>query len=134
VLAFSQGVATLSHAFRDEDFVRREVDRLEVQSGLSEAVINNARRAADLAEEAGSLASYFWRYEPHPTELTTPQTASTSPASIALSKDLKKRGWRFVGPTTVFAFMQAMGLINDHSEGCAIRSEVEADRAAFQRP
>ena len=59
---------------------------------------------------------------------------STSPASIALSKDLKKRGWRFVGPTTIFAFMQAMGLINDHTEECAIRPKAAADRTAFQRP
>lgn len=101
--------------------------------GKIEAVIHNAGRAQALAEEAGSLAAYFWRYEP--TEvLATPQTVSVSPESIALSKDLKKRGWKFVGPTTVYAFMQAMGLVNDHAEGCVTRAEVARARAAFQRP
>lgn len=122
------------------DFTDHDIQRLLQDAGIVrhpgkiEAVVNNARRAVHLAEEAGSLASYFWRYEPGPAELTAPQTVSTSPASIALSKDLKKRGWRFVGPTTIFAFMQAMGLINDHTEECVIRPKAEADRNAFQRP
>ncbi|NVK96691.1 MAG: DNA-3-methyladenine glycosylase I, partial [Ruegeria pomeroyi] len=77
--------------------------------GKIEAVINNARRMGDLLAEHGSLAAYVWSYEPKPEDLPEPQTASIIPASTAMSKDLKKRGWKFVGPTTVFAFMQAMG-------------------------
>lgn len=102
--------------------------------GKIEAVINNARRACDLVREEGSLAAYLWRFERAPGDLAAPQTASTSTASIALSKDLKTRGWRFVGPTTVHAFMQAMGLVNDHVEDCAIRPEAERARAMFDRP
>jgi DNA-3-methyladenine glycosylase I len=102
--------------------------------GKIEAVIHNARRAVELQSEAGSLAAFFWRYEPSPGELGVPQSASTSPASITLSKELKKRGWKFVGPTTVFAFMQAMGLINDHAHGCVIRPMVMAQRASFTPP
>jgi len=127
-------------AFHDFDFDRiaafdeADVTRLLGDAGIVrhrgkiEAVINNARRAQELVRKEGSLAAYVWRYEPKPEELSTPQTQSTSPASIALSKDLKKRGWKFVGPTTVFAFMQAMGLINDHAEGCVIRAEAEKGR------
>ncbi|WP_026096815.1 DNA-3-methyladenine glycosylase I [Ideonella sp. B508-1] len=117
-----------------------EVARLLADAGIVrhrgkiEAVIHNAGRAQALAEEAGSLAAYFWRYEPTADALATPQTVSVSPESIALSKDLKKRGWKFVGPTTVYAFMQAMGLVNDHAEGCVTRAEVARARAAFQRP
>ncbi|QPC43375.1 DNA-3-methyladenine glycosylase I [Kaustia mangrovi] len=102
--------------------------------GKIEAVINNARRVCDLVREEGSLAAYLWRFEPAPGDLGAPQTASTSAASVALSKDLKTRGWRFVGPTTVHAFMQAMGLVNDHVEDCAIRPEAERARAMFDRP
>lgn len=115
-----------------------DVDRLLADAGIVrhrgkiEAVIHNARCALTLAAETGSLAAYFWRHEPVTPE--TPQTVSVSKESIALSKDLKKRGWKFVGPTTVYAFMQAMGLVNDHAVGCVIRAEVEAKRAAFQRP
>src|SRR5690606_23295827 len=105
-------------------FTGRDVQRLLKDAGIVrhrgkiEAVINNAQRAAELIDREGSLAAFVWRYEPDPKTLGKPQTASTSPASIALSKELKKQGWRFVGPTTVYAFMQAMGLINDHVEGC----------------
>ena len=102
--------------------------------GKIEAVLNNAKRAQELVAEKGSLTAYFWSFEPDPRDLPEPQSVSTSPASIALSKDLKKRGWKFVGPTTIFAFMQAMGLINDHATGCALRSDAEAARAAFKRP
>lgn len=102
--------------------------------GKIEAVINNARRAQELVAEEGSLAAYVWRFEPDPATQPDPQIASTSDASIALSKALKKRGWRFVGPTTVHAFLQAMGLINDHAEGCVIRARVEVVRAGFVRP
>lgn len=121
-------------------FTGKDVERLLKDDGIVrhrgkiEAVIGNARQAQALVAEAGSLAAFIWRYEPKPAELAAPQTASTSAASIALSKELKKRGWRFVGPTTVYAFMQAMGLVNDHAEGCALRAEAERARAAFRRP
>ncbi|WP_035052190.1 DNA-3-methyladenine glycosylase I [Andreprevotia chitinilytica] len=131
-------------AFQDFDFDRiarftqRDVERLLKDEGIVrhrgkiEAVINNASRAQELVEREGSLAAFIWRYEPDATQ--EPQTASTSAESIALSKDLKKLGWKFVGPTTVYAFMQAMGLINDHVEGCVIRAEVEHARQGFRRP
>ncbi|KAA0593787.1 DNA-3-methyladenine glycosylase I [Azospirillum lipoferum] len=121
-------------------FTQADVERLMTNDGIVrhrgkiEAVVNNARRARELVEQEGSLAAYVWRFEPSADACAPPQTASTSPASVALSKDLKKRGWSFVGPTTVHAFMQAMGLINDHVEGCAVHGEVERARAAFQRP
>jgi len=98
------------------------------------ATINNARRVADLVDEFGSLADYVWRYEPAPAtrpKKVTPavlRTLGQSEASQALSKDLKKRGWSFVGPTTVYAFMQAMGLVNDHLHGCATRTAIEQQR------
>lgn len=121
-------------------FNARDVERLLKNEGIVrhrgkiEAVINNAQRACDVVEQEGSLAAFIWRYEPRATELAKPQTASTSAASIALSKELKKQGWKFVGPTTVYAFMQAMGLINDHAEGCVIRAKAEAERRRFKRP
>jgi len=89
--------------------------------------------AAEAHAHAAPTA-FIWRYEPALEQLALPQTASTSAASIALSKELKKQGWKFVGPTTVYAFMQAMGLINDHAEGCVIRAKVEAARERFKRP
>ena len=133
-------------AFHDFDFDRiarfgeRDVARLLKDEGIVrhrgkiEAVINNARQARELVKQEGSLAAYIWRYEPDTQQLAEPQTASTSAASVALSKDLKKRGWKFVGPTTVYAFMQAMGLINDHVADCVIRSKVERARKSFKRP
>jgi DNA-3-methyladenine glycosylase I len=94
--------------------------------GKIQSTINNANRALELIAEFGSLANYVWRYEP-PRRL--PATIQpTSPESIAMSKDLKKRGWSFVGPTTVYAFMQAMGLVNDHLEGCHAREIAESQR------
>lgn len=100
--------------------------------GKIEAVINNACRAQELVTAEGSLAAYVWRYEAEiPPE---PQTASTSAESVAMSKDLKKRGWKFVGPTTVFAFMQAMGLVNDHAEGCIGRKKAAQLRRSFVKP
>jgi DNA-3-methyladenine glycosylase I len=121
--------------FTDKDVARLLGDAGIVRHrGKIEAVINNARRACELVAQEGSLAAYVWRFEPDPEGLAAPQTASTSAESVALSKDLKKRGWRFVGPTTVYAFMQAMGLVNDHAEGCAIRAEVAQARRAFRRP
>lgn len=121
-------------------FTQRDVDRLLKDEGIVrhrgkiEAVINNAQRAKELVKKEGSLAAYIWRYEPVATQRAEPQTASASVQSIALSKDLKKQGWKFVGPTTVYAFMQAMGLINDHVDACAIRAKVEGARKAFRRP
>jgi DNA-3-methyladenine glycosylase I len=133
-------------AFRNFDiqqmarFTQADVERLLQDAGIVrhrgkiEAVIHNARCAQEMVAREGSLAAFFWRYEPQNQHLVTPQTASTSTASIALSKELKKRGWKFVGPTTVFAFMQAMGLINDHAEGCVVRAQAAKARQAFQRP
>jgi DNA-3-methyladenine glycosylase I len=114
--------------------------RIVRHRGKIESTINNARRARDLVRERGSLAAYFWQWEPaaaaRPTRIEREVlvTMSTTPASVALSKDLRKRGWTYVGPTTVYAFMQAMGLVNDHIEGCAVRAEVERARKAFARP
>ena len=98
--------------------------------GKIEAVINNAQRMREMVAQEGSLAAYVWRFEPE--RLTAPQVVSTSAASVALSKDLKKRGWRFVGPTTVYAFMQAMGLVNDHAEGCVTRAAALRAREGFR--
>ena len=121
--------------FGDNDVARLLQDAGIVRHrGKIEAVIHNAARAQELVQREGSLAAYFWRFEPGADEASQPQTASTSAQSIALSKDLKKLGWKFVGPTTVYAFMQAMGLINDHVHDCVIRREVEQARAAFKRP
>jgi DNA-3-methyladenine glycosylase I len=133
-------------AFQDFDFDRiarftdRDIDRLLKDEGIVrhrgkiEAVINNARRAQDLVERESSLAAFVWRYEPNPERAAEPQTVSISAEATALAKELKKRGWAFVGPTTVYAFMQAMGLINDHVADCVIRSEVERARDNFERP
>jgi DNA-3-methyladenine glycosylase I len=133
-------------AFRGFDFDRiarfkqADVERLLKDEGIVrhrgkiEAVINNAQRARELVEKEGSLAAFIWRYEPDPKQLAKPQSASTSAESIALSKELKKQGWKFVGPTTVYAFMQAMGLVNDHIEDCVIRAKVERARKKFDRP
>jgi DNA-3-methyladenine glycosylase I len=143
ILAKRQNFRAAFHHFdfdRIARFTQRDVDRLLKDEGIVrhrgkiEAVINNARHARDLAKEEGSLAAYLWRYEPDKKQPSRPQTASTSTQSIALSKDLKKRGWQFVGPTTVYAFMQAMGLVNDHAEDCVIRAKVEHARKDFRRP
>ena len=99
-----------------------------------EATINNAQRMRELVEAEGSLAGFVWRFEPLAGDLPEPQSVSTSAASVALSKELKTRGWKFLGPTTVFAFMQAMGLINDHAEGCAFRDKARQARLNFSRP
>ena len=124
----------------------RDVERLMADSGIVRnrakilATITNARRYLDLVPEWGSLAAYLWSFEPalaaRPAVLDRAvlMTLSVSPESIALSKDLRKRGWAFVGPTTAYAAMQAMGLVNDHLEGCHVRETVERERAAFVRP
>ena len=133
-------------AFHDFDidrvarFTQRDINRLLKDAGIVrhrgkiEAVINNAKQAKDLIKQEGSLAAFVWRYEPDMKQLAKPQTVSTSPESVALSKDLKKLGWKFVGPTTVYAFMQAMGMVNDHIEGCVVRNKVERARKHFKRP
>ena len=133
-------------AFRGFDFekiarfTQRDVDRLLKDAGIVrhrgkiEAVINNAKRAREIVDQSGSLAAFVWRYEPDGQQSAKPQSVSTSAESVALSKDLKKHGWKFVGPTTVYAFMQAMGLVNDHVDRCAIRAKVEQARAQFVRP
>ncbi len=125
-------------------FNKRTVDRLLRDAGIIrhrgkiEAAINNARRAIELIEEFGSLAAYVWRYEPSPRARTKAVTRATMPAtsaeSVAMSKDLKRRRWSFVGPTTLYAFMQAMGLVDDHLSGCDVRPRVESARQAFVRP
>lgn len=121
-------------------FTAKDADRLLKDEGIVrhrgkiEAVINNAQRAIELVKQEGSLATYIWQFEPKQEHVAAPQTASTSAESVALSKALKKQGWKFVGPTTVYAFMQAMGLINDHVEGCMVRSKVESSRQKFHVP
>jgi DNA-3-methyladenine glycosylase I len=143
ILAKRENFRAAFHDFDFEQVVRftdKDVARLLGNAGIVrhrgkiEAVINNAQRACELVNREGSLAAYIWRFEPDPAGLAAPQTASTSAESVALSKDLKKRGWRFVGPTTVYAFMQAMGLVNDHAEGCVIRERVAEARREFERP
>lgn len=127
-------------------FNRRSVERLLRDAGIIrhrgkiESAINNARRTLELIEQRGSLAAYFWDFEPPPRERPHRLTyaalirMSETPSSRALSKDLRRRGFTFVGPTTMYAHMQAMGLVNDHLEGCEFRDQVEATRAAFVRP
>ncbi|GIQ67845.1 DNA-3-methyladenine glycosylase I [Xylanibacillus composti] len=148
----------IERLLRDEGIVRHR--------GKIEAAINNARRALELVECEGSLAAFFWRYEPDAKprtasvsalagsakeqlseplsisvtaesakeQLSEPLSISVSAESARLSKDLKKLGWTFVGPTTLYSFMQAMGLVNDHAEGCVIRADAERARGLFQRP
>lgn len=119
-------------------FTQTDIGRLLQDAGIVrhrgkiEAVINNAQRAVELIEQEGSLAAFFWRYEPDKNGLAAPQTVTTCKESVALAKDLKNKGWTFVGPTTVYAFMQAMGLINDHAKGCVSRTMVEDARKEFK--
>ena len=121
-------------------FNEQDIERLLGDAGIVrhkgkiEATINNAKRALEMLDEEGSLAAYFWKFEPNQRDLGEPQSLSKSTHSEALSKDLKKRGWRFVGPTTMYSFMQAMGLINDHVEGCVTRVAVDNARKKFIRP
>ncbi len=139
-------------AFDGFDFERvakydeNDIERLLGDAGIVRhrgkivSTINNANRAIELIRERGSLAAYFWSFEPgederprvvdYPTLVANP----TTPTSTRISKDLKKRGWSFVGPTTVYAFMQAMGLVNDHIEGCSCRDLVEGLRMSLKRP
>jgi DNA-3-methyladenine glycosylase I len=127
--------------FGEKDVARLLQDASIVRHrGKIEATINNAKRAVELVEEEGSLAAFVWRFEPdaasrpkRPTWEELLQMAQTD-ESRALAKELKRRGWRFVGPTTVYAFMQAMGLVNDHLHGCDAREPAEQARAAFTPP
>ncbi len=126
------GEADVARLLADAGIVRHR--------GKIEAVINNARRCLDLLERESSLAAFVWRHEPdpatRPARLTKAAACAMSKTneSIALSKTLRRLGWAFVGPTTCYAFMQSMGVVNDHLEGCTVRAEVEAERAAFVRP
>jgi DNA-3-methyladenine glycosylase I len=125
-------------------FGARDAARLMADEGIVrnrakiDATINNARRYAELVKEFGSFAAYFWSYEPKPRRRLLDQAelmqVKFSPEALAMSKDLRKRGWGFVGPTTVYSFMQAMGLVNDHLRGCAAGIEVERLRREFVRP
>ena len=143
--AFRKGFANFDAA-KVARFGARDIERLLADAGIVrhrgkiESTINNAQRVLELRKEFGSLAAYAWGYEAHPS--TRPakvthaalRTMTTSPESIAMSKDLKKRGWSFVGPTTVYAFMQAMGLVNDHVHGCHAREQALAARAGLKLP
>jgi DNA-3-methyladenine glycosylase I len=127
-------------------FGERDVERLLQDAsivrhrGKIESTLNNARRAVELVEAEGSLAAYVWRFEPDPSTRPSPLTwaalleLAKTPESTAMAKDLKKRGWSFVGPTTVYAFMQAMGLVNDHVEGCEAGERAQRAREAFTPP
>lgn len=121
-------------------YTDQDVERLVSDAGIVrhrgkiEAVINNAKRALEMVEKEGSLAAFFWRYEPAEQDLPAPQSVSSNDVSSAISKELKKRGWKFVGPTTVYSFMQAMGMINDHVEGCISRQKSDVLRKQFVRP
>ena len=139
-------------AFKDFDprvvarFGARDVQRLLKDAGIVrhrgkiESTINNAKRALELVDEKGSLAAYFWSWEPQaasrPKKISRDalKAMSITEQSTALSKDLKKRGWTFVGPTTCYAFMQAMGLVNDHIDDCHVRAEIERARKRLTRP
>jgi DNA-3-methyladenine glycosylase I len=120
-------------------FGAKDVDRLLGDAsiirhrGKIEAVINNAQRMVELREAEGSLAAYVWRFEPE-RSARDESRPSITPESQAMAKDLKKRGWRFVGPTTAYAFMQAMGLVNDHIAGCAVQARARDARSAFTTP
>ncbi len=126
------GEADIARLLADAGIVRHR--------GKIVSTINNARRAIEMKQEFGSLAAYFWSHEPPASErpsrfdLATLRAQPATAASQRLSKDMKRRGWSFVGPTTCYAFMQAMGLVNDHLEGCHCRAKLVKARAAFRRP
>ena len=125
--------------FGEDDVERLLADASIVRHrGKIEAVINNAKRSVELVQSEGSIARYVWRFEPAQQKERLDSAALAELAitaeSKALAKDLKRRGWRFVGPTTVYAFMQAMGLVNDHLDGCDARARVDDARGGFERP
>ena len=128
-------------SFGEDDVARLLADAGIIRHrGKIVSTINNAARAIELKTEFGSLAKFFWGFEPGAHErpeimdLATLRANPITPASTTLSKALKKRGWTFVGPTTVYAFMQAMGMVNDHLDGCFCQSEVDGMRLKFRRP
>jgi DNA-3-methyladenine glycosylase I len=130
-LAFAGFDPKVVAVFGDSDVERLLGDAGIVRHrGKIEATINNAQRAIEMVDEHGSIAAYFWSYEPQ-RRVPPSEIPATTDVSVALSKDLKKRGWKFVGPTTAYAFMQAMGLVNDHLEGCYVREDIEQARRAF---
>lgn len=127
-------------------FGEAEVERLLQNAGIVrhrgkiESTFNNAKRALELVEEAGSLAAFVWSFEPRAEDRPSVcdydnlMSFTTTAESKAMSKALKKRGWSFVGPTTMYAFMQSMGMVNDHIEGCSFRDICEDERSSFTRP
>jgi len=137
--AFANFEAEKIVRFNDADIERLVADAAIVRHrGKIASTINNAQRVLELRQEFGSLAAYAWRYEPAAdTRPHVPQTGvvlGPSPEAVAMSKDLKKRGWTFVGPTTVYAFMQAMGLVNDHYEHCHARELASQARQRLKKP
>ena len=133
--AFANFDFNLVAKFTDDDVERLLLDAGIVRHrGKITATINNAKRAQEMMTEFGSLAHYFWRFEPTRDEAIAPGFMATCEESVALSKDLKKRGWKFVGPTTMYAFMQAMGMVNDHADDCALRVNAMQQRAELVRP
>ncbi len=143
--AFRQAFAGFD-AERMARFGAKDVERLLGDAGIVrhrgkiESAIHNAKQMLKLREAEGSFAAYVWRYEPDPATrpkrltLAAAKALTTSAESVALSKDLKKRGFSFVGPTTVYAFMQAMGLVNDHLHGCHVRDEAVKARSQLKLP
>ena len=145
-------MTTFRKAFNRFDFQAvaryraRDVNRLLKDAGIVrhrgkiESTINNAGQARTLEKEEGSLAAFFWGFEPKASarperlSLRALMQMAKTPESTALSKELKRRGWSYVGPTTAYAFMQAMGLVNDHIEGCAVREQAKRARVRFRRP
>ncbi len=149
ILRKRQNFRTAFRGFEIEAVARfgtRSIDRLMGDAGIVrnrakiEATINNARRCMELHDELGSFAAYVWGFEPDSSSrprvmrYATLMEMTTSPEARAMSKDLKARGWSFVGPTTAYSFMEAVGLVNDHLLGCHVRDEVERERRAFRRP
>lgn len=118
--------------FGDADVARMLGDvRIVRHQGKIRSTINNAQRSLEVIADVGSLGALVWSFEPAPAP---PTEAATTPDSVALADELKRRGFTFVGPTTAYAFMQSMGLVNDHASTCAVRDAVETDRANFVRP
>ena len=126
--------------YKVSQFTTKDLEELMQDRGIIrhlgkiEATINNAMRARELVMEKGSLAAYFWSFEPDNVTSTQSRPVSRTPMSVSMSEDLKSRGWKFVGPTTAYAFMQAMGLVNDHAYGCATRDQVRLARKNFRVP
>ncbi len=140
--SFREAFAGFDHE-RIARFGDGDVERLLGDEGIVrhrgkiEAVINNARLAGELIEAEGSIAHYVWGFEPGPAARVRDahgHLPASTPESVAMAKDLKRRGWKFVGPTTAYAFMQAMGLVNDHREGCDANELAELARERFERP